>query len=61
MNKKIYIANSDTTQSEYRLVININNTTSLGVELTLSEIQMLQFELKEIIENHQKSIKMISV
>lgn len=61
MNKKIYIANSDTTQSEYRLVININNTTSLGIELTLSEIQMLQFELKEIIENHQKSIKMISV
>ena len=61
MNKKIYISNSDTTQSEYRLVININNTTSLGIELTLSEIQMLQFELKEIIENHQKSIKMISV
>lgn len=61
MNKKIYIANSDTIQSEYRLVININNTTSLGIELTLSEIQMLQFELKEIIENHQQSIKMISV
>lgn len=62
MTKKVYIANSDKNKYEYRLIVNINDTTSIGIKLTLSEIQQLQFELKEIIDSHQKMVKtMISV
>lgn len=61
MSNKIYIANPDPNKFEYRLVVNVNESISIGINLTLSEIQSLQFELKEIIDSHQKMVKTMIV
>lgn len=50
--KKIYMANCGPNRSQYRLIVNVTSDVSLGVELTLSEIQKLQYELKDILEDN---------
>lgn len=52
--KKIYIADTAVEREKYRLVININESTSLGVDLSLAEIKQLISELNNIVTINDK-------
>lgn len=53
--QKVYVANPDNRLEQYRLVINVTEYYSVGIELSLEEVQQFYYELKDLLDARNKN------
>lgn len=58
--KKATVVNSENANTKFRLIINLNETHSIGAIMTRSELMELMFEIKDLLEQPEETLSSVS-